>query len=106
LIRIDEQPEKATKAQWALSSMYSSSRYRGTQKKDALEDDTLTLFQFVSILLLYAMDVEDIERRLWAPKYDSVDDDEEDEEDEWTQAILMKMIRMRLGMILAIPPVI
>jgi hypothetical protein len=86
--------------------MYSSSRYRGTQKKDALEDDTLTLFQFVSILLLYAMDVEDIEQRLWAPKYDSVDDDEEDEEDEWTQAILMKMIRMRLGMILAIPPVI
>ena len=82
LIRIDEQPEKATKAQWALSSMYSSSQYRGTQKKDALEDDTLMLFQFVSILLLYAMDVEDIERRLWAPKYDSVDDDEEDEEDE------------------------
>ncbi|KAF3003623.1 hypothetical protein E8E13_007526 [Curvularia kusanoi] len=81
LIKIDEQPEKATKAQWALSSMYSSSQYRSTQKIDALANDALTLFQFVSILLLYAMDVEDIERRLWAPKYEHKDeDDEEDEE--------------------------
>ncbi|CAN9113616.1 unnamed protein product [Alternaria alternata] len=82
LIKIDEQPEKAAKAQWALSSMYSSSQYRGTLKKDALEDDALTLFQFVSILLLYAMDVEDIERRLWAPKSVYNDDDEEEDEED------------------------
>lgn len=78
LIKIDEQSEKATKAQWALSSMYGSSQYRAIQKKDALDNDTLTLFQFVSVLLLYAMDVEDIERRLWAAPDDDDDEDEED----------------------------
>jgi ppGpp synthetase/RelA/SpoT-type nucleotidyltranferase len=83
LIKLEEQPEKAAYARRALSSILACRQYQTVQKWNALKNDTMTLFQFISVLLLYTMDVEDIERRLWAPEYElsklHLDKDSDDE---------------------------